>query len=103
MDKAEELAHLKERIKTKNAELTSLWVRNDALVVERDVLLAKKELGMGPDVFSVWRGDEKLGLALVKTLAISRALRAVNSLTIPIQATWNKQFDKWEVTGVVTN
>lgn len=71
--------------------------------VSDSVLLAKKELGMGPDVFSVWRGDEKLGLALVKTLTISRALRAVNSLTIPIQATWNKQFDKWEVTGVVTN
>ena len=57
---------------------------------------------MGPDVFSVWRSEEKLGLALVKTLAISRALRVAEGATIPIEAVWNKGFDKWEIMKIIT-
>ena len=63
-------------------------------------LVAKRETMMGPDVFSVWRGEEKLGLALVRTLAISRALRTAVGATIPIEAAWNKGFDKWEITKI---
>ena len=63
-------------------------------------LVAKKEGLLGPDVYSVWRGTEKLGLALVRTLAISRALRMCTAETIRIEASWNKQFDKWEVTSI---
>jgi len=63
-------------------------------------LVAKRETTMGPDVFSVWRGEEKLGLALVRTLAISRALRTAAGATIPIEAVWNKGFDKWEITKI---
>ena len=66
-------------------------------------LVAKKEALMGPDVYSVWRGGEKLGLALVRTLAISRALRVCTAETIRIEATWNKQFDKWEVVEILPN
>jgi len=63
-------------------------------------LVAKKEALLGPDVYSVWRGPEKLGLALVRTLAISRALRVCTSEVIRIEAVWNKQFDKWEITSI---
>ena len=59
--------------------------------------VAKREAILGPDVFSVWRGGEKVGLALVRTLAISKALRLVKQDEIRIRATWNKQFDKWEI------
>ena len=65
-------------------------------------LVAKRETAMGPDVFSVWRGEEKLGLALVRTLAISRALRTASGTTIPIEAVWNKGFDKWEIVKIMT-
>jgi hypothetical protein len=65
-------------------------------------LVAKREAAMGPDVYSVWRSEEKLGLALVKTLAISRALRTANLAEIPIEAVWNKGFDKWEVLKIIT-
>jgi hypothetical protein len=65
-------------------------------------LVAKRETAMGPDVFSVWRSEEKLGLALVKTLAISRALRMAEGATIPIEAVWNKGFDKWEIMKIIT-
>lgn len=60
-------------------------------------LLAKRETALGPDVYSVWRGEERLGLALVRTLAISKALRLHTNSEIPIAAQWNKQFEKWEV------
>jgi len=64
-----------------------------------DTFTVKKE--MGPDVYSVWRGDERLGLALVKTLAISRALRLSNLEEIQVVAEHNKQFDKWEIKTVL--
>ena len=70
-------------------------------VADADVFKVKKE--MGPDVYSVWRGEERLGLGLVRTLAISRALRLVNLDEIQVIAEHNKQFDKWEIKSVVTD
>jgi hypothetical protein len=63
-----------------------------------DELTATRETSLGPDVYSVWRGGDRLGLALVRTLAVSRALRnATCAEKIPIHAIWNKQFEKWEI------
>ena len=64
-----------------------------------DVFKVKKE--MGPDVFSVWRGEERLGLGLVRTLAISKALRLANLAEVEVVAEHNKQFDKWEIKSVI--
>ena len=64
--------------------------------------VAKRETLLGPDVFSVWRGGEKVGLALVRTLAISKALRLAKEDSIKVNATWNKQFDKWEIQGLAS-
>jgi len=64
-----------------------------------DIFKVKKE--MGPDVFSVWRDDERLGLGLVRTLAISKALRLANLDEIAVVAEHNKQFDKWEIKSVI--
>ena len=62
-------------------------------------MIAKKELG--PDVFSVWRESERLGLALIRTLAISRAMRLNHADTgVKVRAEYNKQFDKWEIQEV---
>jgi len=62
---------------------------------------AKKETSMGPDVFSLWKGEERLGIALVRTLEISRALRLANQEEIQVNAEWNKQFDKWEIKSMI--
>ena len=62
---------------------------------------AKKETTMGPDVYSVWKGEERLGIALVRTLEISRALRLSKLENIRIQAEWSKQFEKWEIKSIL--
>jgi len=54
---------------------------------------------VGPDVFSVWRDGERLGLALVRTLAISRCLRGVEEA--PVSVEWNAQFGKYEILNVL--
>jgi hypothetical protein len=54
---------------------------------------------VGPDVFSVWRDGERLGLALVRTLAISRCLRGVEET--PVSVEWNAQFGKYEILNVL--
>jgi len=64
-----------------------------------DIFKVKKELG--PDVYSVWRGDENLGYGLVRTLAISKALRLANLDMVTVVANYNKQFDKWDIQSVV--
>lgn len=67
--------------------------------------LAKKEVGMGPDVFAVYRSGERMGLALVRTLAISKALRlaiTAEKMEVPIKAIFNKTFEKYEVLEVLS-
>lgn len=61
---------------------------------------ARKEAGMGPDVYAVYRGDERLGLGLVRKLAISKALRSHSNTQI--RAEFNKGFDKWEILEVLS-
>lgn len=68
--------------------------------------IVKKEAGMGPDVYAIYRGTERLGLALVRTMAISRALRlacgVVEGAEIAVAAEYNKTFNKWEVLSCAT-
>jgi hypothetical protein len=66
--------------------------------------LVKKEAGMGPDVYAVYRGDARLGLALVRTLAVSKALRLAaghEGATATVRADFNKTFDKYEILSVL--
>ena len=65
-----------------------------------EFLSVRKETISGPDVYSVWRGSERLGIGLVKTLAISRTLRLATAESIAVNALWNKQFEKWEIVSV---
>lgn len=64
----------------------------------------RKEAGMGPDVYAIYNNNMRLGLALVRTLAISKALRLAASKTaepVTVLAEYNKTFDKYEVLQVV--
>ena len=62
---------------------------------------ARKDASAGPDVYTVYRGSEKLGYGVVKTLAISKALRAATDTDIKIDAVWSEQFHKWEIKQVL--
>ena len=62
---------------------------------------ARKDASAGPDVYTVYRGAEKLGYGVVKTLAISKALRAATDTDIKIDAVWSEQFHKWEIKQVL--
>ena len=85
-----------------NKRLIWIPVKGNAPAIGSDnmSLIAKRDIGAGPDVFSIWRGEERLGVALVRTLAISKALRLHVGDTIPIKAQWNKTFDKWDIHSV---
>ena len=62
--------------------------------------LAKKEPGSGPDVFTLFRSGVNQGYSLVRTLAISRALRNSSLEDIPVKVEWNPTFGKWEIVGL---
>jgi hypothetical protein len=60
----------------------------------------RKEAGMGPDVYAIYNDTTRLGLALIRTLAVSKALRLAVSKTsepVLVRAEHNKTFDKYEV------
>lgn len=64
----------------------------------------QKEAGMGPDVYAVYKKTERLGLALVRTLPVSRALRlaaGVVGSSVKVRAEHNKTFDKYEILEVL--
>jgi hypothetical protein len=68
--------------------------------------VAKREAGMGPDVYSIYEDGTKLGTALVRTLVASRALRLAFSINhvdyVRVNTQFNKSFDKWEILDVVS-
>jgi hypothetical protein len=86
-----------------------IWIPPKAApVASATQLTARKETGSGPDVFMIYRGSEKLGQALVRTLAISKELRAAFAAAataattneVAVNAVQNRQFDKWEILGL---
>ena len=64
-------------------------------------VIAKKDVNTGPDVFTLWRSEEKLGYGLVRTLAMSKILRNSTQTEIPVKIEWNKPFGKWEIVEVL--
>jgi hypothetical protein len=64
--------------------------------------IAKREGIVGPDIFSLWcpTTGEKQGMALVRTLAVSKALRLHPVDEFRVVTTWNKMFERWEILGI---
>jgi len=67
-------------------------ITNTSIIAKRDI--------SGPDVFQLWRGKEALGMALIRTMAISKALRLHKGEDIPVEAIFNGKFKKWEIINV---
>lgn len=76
-------------VPTETATATSTWI-------------AKREALVGPDIFTLWsdKGEKQTQLALVRTLAVSKALRVHPVDEFRVKAAWNKMFERWEILGV---
>lgn len=81
-----------------------IWMAVRSVTKPQDeAILAKKEVGAGPDVFILYKGGVRLGQALVRTLAVSKLLRAAFTSSVeevPVFANFHKQFEKWEIVDV---
>jgi hypothetical protein len=69
----------------------------------KQIMIARRESAMGPDVYSLrtLEGDKQGAVALVRTLAVSRALKAAVGDEFRVQVAWNKMFERQEILGVV--
>lgn len=64
--------------------------------------IAKRETLVGPDIFTLWsdKGEKQAQLALVCTLAVSKALRLHPVDEFRVHAVWNRMFERWEILEV---
>jgi hypothetical protein len=66
------------------------------------IALAKKEAG--PDVYMLYSAEGKnLGLAVIKKMALSLAMRACKDQPTKVRVEWCKAFNKWEILDVNIN
>lgn len=65
-------------------------------------MVARRESTVGPDIFSLWTpsGERLPQIALVRTLAVSRALRLHVGDEFYVKTTWNKMFERHEILGI---
>lgn len=78
-----------------------VWVPTED-IAKSTLWIAKREALVGPDIFSLWseKGEKQQHLGLVRTLAISRALRLHPVDEFSVNAAWNKMFERWEILGI---
>lgn len=78
-----------------------VWIP-PAEAAAKSVWIAKRESLVGPDIYSLWSTTgEKQGNAVVRTLAVSKALRLHPVDEFRVNTTWNKMFERWEILGIV--
>jgi hypothetical protein len=68
--------------------------------VAKTAMIAKRETIVGPDIFSLWQNNARVGMAIVRTLAVSKALRQKSGEEFEVQTCWNKMFERHEIVGV---
>ena len=100
-----------------------IWLPNtEEEEADHQILVAHREVAIGPDVFSVWRQaaataaeapeaptpvtevlevSERLGIAYIRSLAISRQLRQYVGDVFRVKTTWHKGFERHEIVGIV--
>jgi hypothetical protein len=91
-----------------NSENTKrlIWVPSEEEAGSSDsaalTFMARREAAIGPDIFTLWAaGQEKIGMALVRTLAVSKLLRLHAGCEFPVQTVWNKRHERHEIIGIV--
>lgn len=66
----------------------------------KTAMVARREHVIGPDIYSLWQNNARVGMAIVRTLAISRSLRQKAGDEFEVQTAWNKMFERHEIVGV---
>lgn len=62
----------------------------------------RRESAIGPDIFSVWTAEaERLGIAYIRALATSRALRLHPANEFRVKTSWNKMFERYEILEIL--
>lgn len=69
-----------------------------------EVYTVRRESLVGPDIFSIWsKAMERLGIAYIRSLAISKQLRLHPSNEFQVQTQWNKMFERHEIMGILAS
>ncbi len=80
-----------------------IWVPTEEMESKSfETHVVKRESLVGPDIFSVWsEKQERLGIAYIRSLKTSKALRLhpVNEFLVKTQ--WNKMFERHEILGIL--
>ena len=64
------------------------------------IAVAKKDMG-GPDVYSLFAAEmAPLGIAVIRKLNISHAMRKYCVVKTFVKVEWNSSFDRWEIVDV---
>jgi hypothetical protein len=64
------------------------------------IAVAKKDMS-GPDVYSLFSAERNpLGIAVIRKLQISHAMRKYCTDTTLVKVMWNNSFDRWEIVEV---
>ena len=72
-----------------------------APTLEAGPLVAKAVRDVGPEQWILTSGDgTSLGKALIRTLAVSTAMRSVKNEAVHVEVSWNSVFGKWEILGI---
>ena len=76
-------------------------IASAAPVLETGPLVAKAMRDSGPEQWLLSTGDgTALGKALIRTLAVSTALRSAKTDGLHVEVSWNRVFQKWEILGL---
>jgi hypothetical protein len=68
-----------------------------------EIYTVRREAIVGPDIFSVWSNAmERLGIAYIRTLAMSRQLRLYPQNEFKVKTQWNKMFERHEIVGILS-
>jgi len=83
-----------------------IWIEQDIETPARKDTtnhMIRREANIGPDIYSVWdtATKKRLGIALVRTLDVSKQLRMYKSDEFHACTKWNPTFEKWEIIEIV--
>lgn len=79
-----------------------IWLTNEQTEMgTHTIQTVHRESQIGPDIFSVWSDKgERLGIAYIKSLAMSRQLRLHDASEFKVKTAWNKMFERHEILGL---
>lgn len=67
-----------------------------------EIYMVRRETIVGPDIFSIWSNTvERLGIAYIRTLDVSRQLRLYPHNEFKVKTQWNKMFERHEIVGIL--